>query len=346
MKSSSRFIFVAALCACTSSAFANGCIAVRSTSNLTIDMDDRHESKAGQTEFTSSYRYLYSDRHFRGKEEEKNRQAEGSDVRNRINTVDFTFSYWINNDWRISASLPYITAHRSSLYEHDRVNRHVMTAEGVGDLRLMAYRTYEGDMDSISGFTWGVGVKLPTGKEDVQDIAYRPTGPEVRYVDQSIQLGDGGTGLIAELQAYTQMFGERTFGFVTLSYLFNPEDTNGVSTNPTRAQSEHSIPDSYQTRFGISSLLSDAWSYDVAIRAEGVPPEDVFGDSNGFRRPGYAIYLEPTVNWRSGAHRLNISVPWAIERNRVQSVSDRMTGGHGDAAFADYLLMTSYSYQW
>lgn len=335
----------------TSTSYANGCIVVRPTSLLTVNLDDSHSSKAGKVEFTTAYRYLYSDRHFRGREEEKNRQAEGSDVRNRINTLDYTWTYWYDDTWRFSASVPYVTATRSSLYEHDRVNRHSMEASGVGDVRLMAYRnmlqtTSEGPM---RGVTLGLGVKLPTGKEDVKDIAHRPTGPELRNVDQSIQLGDGGTGLIFEVQAFRQFISESTFGFVTASYLFNPEDTNGVEThrsNPLEA--EMSVPDTYQVRAGFTQVISysKGLSFDTALRAEGVPAEDLIGDSNGFRRPGYAIYIEPAINFQKGRHRANLSVPYAIERNRVQSVADRASGAHGDAAFADYLVMGSYGYEW
>lgn len=50
--------------------------------------------------------------------------------------------------------------------------------------------------------------------------------------------------------------------------------------------------------------------------------------------------------WERGRHRFNFSLPIAIERNRISSTTDRMAGSHGDAAFADYLLMSSYSFRW
>jgi hypothetical protein len=68
------------------------------------------------------------------------------------------------------------------------------------------------------------------------------------------------------------------------------------------------------------------------------------GGSRGFRRPGYIISAEPSVNYMAKKISINLSVPIALVRNRTQSNSDKRrtadTGTHvqGDAAFADYLV--------
>lgn len=334
------------------SASANGCIVVRPTSQLSIGLEDVHvRDDSGRFEFTTAYRYLTSDRHFRGREEETHRQEEGSDVRNTVHTVDFSLNYWMNEEWRFSAAVPYVDARRSSLYEHDRVNRHTMRASGIGDLRLMAYKEnlFAGEDSVERGVTIGFGVKLPTGDKDAKDIAYRPDGPELRNVDQSIQLGDGGVGAIVELQAFSSVLDDRTFAFFNASYLINPRDTNGVDTHRSRpAEAVMSVPDTYQARLGLTRVLGAkrSTSIDASLRVEGVPADDLIGDSNGFRRPGYAVYFEPAINYQRGPHRWNLSVPVAVERNRTRSKPDRLTGRHGDAAFADYLVMSSYSFGW
>jgi hypothetical protein len=333
----------------SSQVLANGCIVVRPTSNLAVGLDDAHASRAGQFELTTAYRYLHSDRHFRGSHEEKHRQEEGSDVRNTLHTIDTTLSYWTSDRLRFSASLPYTDAERSSLYEHDRINRYTMRARGIGDLRLMAYREMLAVDDMTRGLTLGFGLKLPTGRYDVKDIAYRPDGPELRNVDQSIQLGDGGLGVILELNAFTSVFDERTYLFGSASYLINPRDTNGASTHRSRpAESVQSVPDTYQARVGLTRVFrtDNPFSVDASLRIEGVPWRDLIGRSNGFRRPGYAVYFEPAANYQVGNHRFNLSLPIAIERNRIKSKSDRESGRHGDAAFADYILMASYSFRW
>ena len=333
------------------SVLASGCIVVRPTAPLAIGLDNAHDAHGGQWEYTVAYRYLFSDRHFRGTHEEPERQENESDVRNSVHTLDHSLTYWYDQRWRFSASLPVVFARRSSLYEHDRVNRSTMQANGIGDLRLMAYREMiipeEGE--PLRGITLGVGIKLPTGKDDVTDIANRPTGPEVRTVDQSIQPGDGGTGVLLELTAYRQFFDESTFAFFTASYLINPRNTSGVPTFRGReSEAIMSVPDTYLVRTGMTRVLSfdKGISGDLAVRVEGVPSTDLIGGSDGFRRPGYAVYLEPGLNFQRGVHRFSFSLPWTIHQHRVRSQSDRLVGGHGDAAFADWLLQMSYGYRW
>jgi hypothetical protein len=59
--------------------------------------------------------------------------------------------------------------------------------------------------------------------------------------------------------------------------------------------------------------------------------------------------VEPAITANVGSYTLNLSAPYAVYRNRTRSVADRRqsaatgTFEHGDAAFADYLLMFSFS---
>lgn len=349
-----RIAGVLAVMGMAGTASANGCIVVRPSAPLTVGLVNAHEEVPGRWEFTAAYRYLYSDRHFRGSNEEHERQQNDTDVRNTVHTVDYTLSYRPAGRWRLSASVPWIEASRSSLYEHDRVNRHTIKASGIGDLRLMAYRDMLGELPrNVGGLTLGAGVKLPTGDERATDTAYTVDGPEERPVDQSIQLGDGGTGLILELQAYHRLGSDRTFAFFSGSYLINPQEKNGVRTYretlSPRLQNEAvmSVPDQFQLRTGVAhSLVAvQALTLELALRAEGVPVEDLVGGSGGFRRPGYAVYVEPSLSYSRGRHLANVSVPVALRRNRLQSVTDKERGSHGDAAFADTLLLLNYSFR-
>jgi hypothetical protein len=86
-------------------------------------------------------------------------------------------------------------------------------------------------------------------------------------------------------------------------------------------------------------------------RLECIPSEDLIGDSDGFRRPGYIISAEPSIFYTTGNHTFGINVPLALERNRTQSVLDKKrteilgTFQQGDAAFADWLVSVSYAYR-
>jgi hypothetical protein len=78
-------------------------------------------------------------------------------------------------------------------------------------------------------------------------------------------------------------------------------------------------------------------------RVEGVPADDVIGGSIGFRRPGYAVSIEPGLTYVHGRSAFSLGVPVAVYRNRTRSVADRASGGHGDAAFADYIFLAGFS---
>ena len=83
---------------------------------------------------------------------------------------------------------------------------------------------------------------------------------------------------------------------------------------------------------------------EVGGRIEGVPVRDVIGGSDGFRRPGYAISVEPGVAYWAGRHLISLAVPIALYRNRTQSVPDEERNGHGDAAFADWILLLGWTF--
>jgi hypothetical protein len=82
-------------------------------------------------------------------------------------------------------------------------------------------------------------------------------------------------------------------------------------------------------------------------RMEGAPARNLLpvGDNLGFRRPGFAISLEPGVQYAHGGNILSITIARAIYRDRTRSVPDDLTGGHGDAAFANYVWLASYSFR-
>jgi hypothetical protein len=70
---------------------------------------------------------------------------------------------------------------------------------------------------------------------------------------------------------------------------------------------------------------------------------DLIGPSEGFRRPGYAVSVEPSLMYVHGKSAISLGVPFAVYRNRLVSVADEANGTHGDAAFADYLILVGFS---
>jgi hypothetical protein len=281
-----------------------------------------------------AYRWLHSDRHFIGGVEQTQRQADGTDVVNDIHTFDLTATYAPIKRINLSLTLPFVHADRSSLYEHDRTNRHSMQAGGLGDVRLMGtVWLLPPDKFPEGNFALGVGVKAPTGDYKATDYRYPATGPVLAFVDNSIQPGDGGWGILLEAQGFQKVF-RNTFAYLGAAYLINPQNTNSIG---------NSIWDSYLLRVGASYAVwpSKGLAFSLGGRFEGVPSTDWIGESEGRRRPGYTVSIEPGVTWSYRRISFNVTAPVALERNRERNY----LGQAGDAAFADYLILASVTYR-
>ena len=106
-----------------------------------------------------------------------------------------------------------------------------------------------------------------------------------------------------------------------------------------------SIADQYSLRAGASVAVPGfrSLSFSAGVRWEGVPVRDLMGPSEGFRRPGYSVGIEPSLSYVRGKSTISLGVPFAVYRNRLISVPDEANGTHGDAAFADYLILVGFS---
>lgn len=346
----------------SSQANAQGCVAIRSTgASCTMQTPNHDQSK---WQFNANYRYFKSFRHFKGTEEQKERLEQHTDVRNFSHALDLSIVRLLTHRLSVSVNMPLLGNRRSSLYEHGLVNgayikkeRHSTSSYGLGDMRLSAYYWLFDPMKAMKGnIQLGAGVKFATGDYNYQDYWYNvgPNGTkELRTVDQSIQLGDGGTGLTVELNTYYSFVPSLSF-YANGFYLINPRDVNGTRTyretlSPALAnETIMSVPDQYMARAGFN-YMKGRWSLTAGARVDGIPVHDLVGESDGFRRPGYVIAVEPGVNYSKGKHLFYLNVPVAVVRNRTQSVTDKemteLTGTfrQGDAAFADYVINLGYS---
>lgn len=313
----------------------------------------------GDWQIGVAYRYVHSFRHFRGGEEEPQRVEQGTEVINDMHTWDASATYAITPRWTAALTLPTVYNERSSKYEHlgnlPLGNpRYTTRASGIGDLRLTtSYWLGNPDTSPDANLSVGAGVKMPTGDHEATDEFVRPapgggTREVTRPVDPSIQPGDGGWGAIVDVNGF-QKLADRTFGYVSATYLMNPQDTNGVETPTSRPGNVtvDSVPDGYLVRAGVSFAIwpEQGLALSLGGRLEGTPPKDLIGDSNGFRRPGYMVSIEPGLTWVKGRWTLAVNTPVALVRNRQVSQLDEWRGTHGDAAFPDWYLTTSLNFR-
>jgi hypothetical protein len=330
--------------------FAQGCVAIRSTGGV-CTMDEHPDSsvKNGAWLFNSNTRYYKSFRHFVGKQEQFQRIALQNNVINKVVTQDFGFTRIFNDRWSLALDIPYADNSRSQVANNTRFSTHSF---GLGDIRVTGYYWLLNPAKVHSGnIQVGLGAKFATGAYNLQDYFLQANGSKaLGPLDQSIQLGDGGTGISAEVNAYYNL--SHKFGFYgNFFYLANPRDVNGTPRSATPANATtiattgdiESVPDQMLIRAG-ASLAVKHFDFSLGVRDDCLPVRDLLGQSDGFRRPGYIISAEPGATYRFKNFAIYAFVPIAIIRDRTQSVPDlrqtALTGvtAHGDAAFADYVV--------
>jgi hypothetical protein len=336
---------------------AQGCVAIRQMGSCSGASGSMLLGKH-QIQIGTSYRYFRSYKHFRSDAEQTERVALGTQVINKSNSIDLNITYGITDRLSVTAILPFGFNDRSSLYEHDKVHRYHTQSRGLADVRAsVAYWVLDPHKHHKGNISVGLGVKAPSGNYKVTDEFHSGEGGAIQLkpVDQSIQLGDGGWGVSLEAQGYAQLghsFGIYGNGF----YLANPREVNGVSTGrklpaPNNSLIAMSVPDQFQVRFGASWSPVSHLQVLGGIRYEGVTVHDLIGGSNGFRRPGIVVAAEPGLSWFSNNFGFNVSLPIALYRKRTQSYTDKLTQQisgkptNGDAAFADYSINAGFVYR-
>ena len=304
--------------------------------------------RQGQWEAAVYYRFLETENGYIGDEIwEAGREIV---ARNWIHSIDLQATYAFTPRYQLSLTVPFVHAERSTVLDHDG-ERHTTRAGGLGDMRLVAHGWLFDPEEGRSGnILLGLGVKAPTGDDEATDTFYKPTGPEIRHIDPAIQPGDGGWGIILELAAHQKIM-DRLHGYVSGYYLINPREENDALTTapypagPNGAVRNLSVPDQYSGRAGLAYALWPEQGFSISLggRIDGVPARDLAGGSEGFRRPGYAVSIEPGVSWNRAENTFNLFTPVMVYANRQKNIYDDRYGTHGPAAFADFLIIASFS---
>jgi hypothetical protein len=271
--------------------------------------------------------------------EQPQRVLQNTQQENKIHLFDVALSYRATRRWSFTVSGPFMFA--------DRINHRtsgLTQSNGLGDMTVGAkFWVWRPPSESHQNIQIGISVKLPTGKPDVTSLITGTATPSATKttVDQSIQLGDAGTGFALDYLAYKSLPRGFTL-FSTGVYLFNPRNTYTATTPGARVLS---VPDQYLIRGGVGYALPKLHGVALSLagRDEGAPARDLIGREDGFRRPGYAVSIEPGIQFGRGRSLWSFSYAIAVRRDRTRSVQDVASGGHGDAAFADSVMLIAYS---
>src|SRR5207253_11119234 len=127
-----------------------------------------------------------------------------------VNLVDLRADYAINKRFGITVSLPYEIAERSLpvMLNGAVATRYTQHANGIGDVMLIG-RGWIVDPAAMphANLQLGLGLKIPTGEtaalspREKLDASGNPTWDMIT-ADQSIQPGDGGVGVLLQLEGF------------------------------------------------------------------------------------------------------------------------------------------------
>lgn len=268
------------------------------------------------------------------------------------NILDYRVTLGVTERWSLATSLPWLQGSWSlPLPVAKGAPRYQQDSEGFGDLTLTP-RFWV--LDPSENRSWnlqvGIGVKCPTGDENVKDLFPDITGGNLaqRPVDVSIQPGDGGWGGILDLTAFRDVGRARLF--LAGTYLVNFREQNRTLSTPSVLVGPavvdpgiryNSVPDQYLLQGGVTYPLGKGWGGNVSVRWEGVPPRDRVGGNDGWRRPGYTVSVAPGVTWSRGPATVYLNVPITTMRNRQEDAEGRA----GDATFADWAILAGITWR-
>lgn len=298
--------------------------------------------RRGEWQVVTIYRRAISDLHYQGRNPFPELDPNGPiNTQNQIN-IDATYGFSRRFSVSLNVPLSVNSFAVNRVPPGGTVRQWVTTrATGIGDISLRGnlwlFRASE-----ASRWNLGVslGLKAPTGAAGASDTVFGRQIP----VDTSVQPGDKAWAPIASLQAFRRFEWLTLFG--SANYLFNPRNTTRVPvffqtlTNP-RNTFPNSSADQFLYQFGSSFRTGKRWPTPIlAYRISGVPISDIFGASDGFRRPGTIGFIEPGLSYTLAGHIFTFTVP---VRTYVNVKDSPTTGRIEDATVPRYAFTISWS---
>jgi hypothetical protein len=339
---------------CPQQGFAQGCILARSPEQGGLPTGEGGVLEPGHFQLTIGERHQFSYQHYVGDVYQEYRAQDHTQVENRINLLTANLTYQWNPRVSVEVDLPILFATRKTQNSPIKY-----ASSGVGDIIFGANTWIRNPLSTPrNNLSLGLGVLVPSGNDAVQNTTDSNTsgvGPPVEVtapVDYSIQPGNGGWGMVMQWMGYQRINKTVTFYFDG-DYIATQGGTNGVAKGATLSTTQPltnyvAISDQYLLEAGIEVPLPwvKGLSATVGPRFEGVPARNLFPNNNyGFRRPGFAVTLGPGMQYVRGRNILNAGVYKAVHRDRTTSVPDEIYHTHGDAAFAQYVWLASYTHR-
>lgn len=308
--------------------------------------------KKGQWEFRASYLHFLSDKHYIGTHRNYSLTAFDGPINNR-SQFNFDFTYGLTSRSSLTLDIPFQIQTYNLHKPLDRIVPGATSSQpvpvntgaaGVDDLTLSYGRWMFSTKHTMGNVRLSLGVQFPTGDSSATSTVYGRAVP----VDISVQPGTGGWGIVPTVQAFRTFRRFSVFGVGT--YLINPTNTTGTLAffptlfNPANA-TVNSSTDQFLAVFGVSVPTPVHWiTPSIAYRISGVPPLDLIGASDGFRRPATLGYIQPGVDVSFLGHTFNIGVPIVtyinVKPHYVNGVNENT-----DATVPGFMFTMTYSFR-
>ncbi len=265
---------------------------------------------------------------------------------------DFAVTRFYDKGWSLTVDVPIMSGMRETWQEHGGISgdhvKHKTNSFGLADIRVTGYK-WLFDVNEVhkGNIQVGLGLKLPTGDYKYHDFFYETNGKVSAPVNPTMQLGDGGLGITTEVNAFYTL-NQLISLYANAFYLLSPKEINGTSSrNPApvpyspaeinAGANINSVPDAYTLRGGANFTQKNLIFW-AGMRLEGSPVHDLIGGSNGQRRAGYSVSVEPGVNYKFGKTVAYLFVPVPVYRTMNQTVPDKELGRLSRGGVTDYLI--------
>ncbi|HSZ86463.1 MAG TPA: hypothetical protein VK787_10555 [Puia sp.] len=280
-------------------------------------------------------------------------------------TTNFEITRLLANDWSLTLDVPISSNETLGKLEHAQLYYHVTHAFGLGDIRFSLNKWLLTKVSDRGNIQVGLGIKFPTGNYHSEDYFYEdpnnPSAATLAPVNVAVQLGDGGTGFTTQINGF-YILSTTVNLFGNFFYLISPRDQNGVAAwvpgsvpasflalQQQTTADVNSVPDNYTMRGG-ANFSFDKLVATAAMRYEGVPAHDLFGQNDGERKAGHIFSVEPGLQYKFKKSLLYAFTTIPVDRETIQTVPDQratkitgtymITGGH----FANTLFFLGYSF--
>jgi hypothetical protein len=279
----------------------------------------------------------------------------GQGIRIDVHTISLGLTYAATDRVRLSIAAP-VQVGKLSFIEEDHA-RHTETTTGLGDVTVnVSAWVLNPRAHSTGNLMLGLGLKIPTGNHRDSVEFFTATGPAQRLADPSIQPGDGGWGILMQLQAFQQVF-PGALAYLSASYLLNPRvQTEATIGRPIGLPGNSaagtpyflSVPDAYTVRSGVSYAVLPQLGLSASLggRLDGVPVQDLVngGDAN-FRRPGYTVFVDSGLELSRGSNTFSLNVPVRAYADRRANLYDRIINVQGGGNLAKFQVLAGYAHR-